>query len=131
MRLSWEEYLMKMAYEIAQFSTCPSAKRGCVIVPYKDENILVTGYTDAPPGEETCNRFGCIMKNGCKRSNHAEVNAIAKAARFGIEINAGHAYIYAEDKRGKFKGMCNHCKELFSCVNVRWTLALPHHFMPQ
>lgn len=73
-------------------ATCPRMHCGCVLV--KDKYVLSTGYNGSLPGLEHCEDAGClIVDNHCVRTNHAEINAIAQAARHGISINGATAYI--------------------------------------
>ncbi|MCK5117468.1 MAG: dCMP deaminase [Candidatus Aegiribacteria sp.] len=73
-------------------ATCPRMHCGCVLV--KDKYVLSTGYNGSLPGLQHCDDEGClIVDNHCVRTNHAEMNAIAQAARHGISINGATAYI--------------------------------------
>ncbi|MGH7831250.1 MAG: deoxycytidylate deaminase, partial [Candidatus Binatia bacterium] len=82
-------------------STCNRAKVGAVIV--RDKNILATGYNGAPAGMPHCIDAGCLIyesktPNGelevnCFRTIHAEINAIAQAAKNGSSIKDGSIYI--------------------------------------
>jgi dCMP deaminase len=66
----------------AERSSCPRLSVGVVLV--RDGRIISTGYNGAPPGMAHCTEVGCDMGEGCKRAIHAEVNAIAWAARNGV-----------------------------------------------
>ncbi len=73
-------------------ATCPRMHCGCVLV--KDKYVLSTGYNGSLPGLPHCDDAGClIVDDHCVRTNHAEMNAIAQAARHGISINGATAYI--------------------------------------
>ncbi|MCK4806307.1 MAG: cytidine/deoxycytidylate deaminase family protein [Candidatus Aegiribacteria sp.] len=73
-------------------ATCPRMHCGCVLV--KDKYVLSTGYNGSLPGLPHCEDVGClIVDNHCVRTNHAEMNAIAQAARHGISINGATAYV--------------------------------------
>jgi dCMP deaminase len=61
---------MTITRQVAERSTCPRAKVGAVIV--RDKNILATGYN------------GTI---------HAEINAIAQAAKNGATITGADIYV--------------------------------------
>lgn len=92
MRPSWDEYFLKLAMLASERATCPRMHCGCVLV--KDKYVLSTGYNGSLPGLEHCEDAGClIVDNHCVRTNHAEMNAIAQAARHGISINRATAYI--------------------------------------
>lgn len=100
-RLDWHQYFMKIAKLVAERSTCCRAKIGAVIV--KDRNILSTGYNGAPSGLPHCTDVGCLvyksitpdgsMEENCFRTIHAEINAIAQAAKHGSSINNADIYI--------------------------------------
>ena len=73
-------------------ATCPRMHCGCVLV--KDRYVLSTGYNGSLPGLAHCEDVGClIVDNHCVRTNHAEMNAIAQAARHGGSLNGATAYI--------------------------------------
>jgi len=73
-------------------ATCPRMHCGCVLV--KDKYVLSTGYNGSLPGLEHCEDIGClIVEEHCVRTNHAEMNAIAQAARHGVSIDGSTAYI--------------------------------------
>lgn len=66
---------MDIALMVKERSTCPRLHVGAVIV--KDNRIKGTGYNGSAPGLEHCDDVGClIIENRCKRTIHAEVNAI-------------------------------------------------------
>lgn len=115
-RPSREFSLMQTAYIWAARSTCSRLHVGCVIS--RDGRILVQGYNGAPAGLEhcdhTCNcpegypkdewrdgrmmevhRYsdaGCPAINPCTRSVHAEQNAIAFAARWGVGLEGAELF---------------------------------------
>lgn len=73
-------------------ATCPRMHCGCVIV--RDKHVLATGYNGSLPGLPHCDEVGClIVEDHCIRTNHAEMNAICQAARNGVSLNGGTAYV--------------------------------------
>lgn len=100
-RLSWHQYFMTITRQVAERSTCNRAKVGAVIV--RDKNILATGYNGAPAGMPHCTDVGCLIyesktpngevEENCFRTIHAEINAIAQAAKNGAIIREGSIYI--------------------------------------
>ena len=100
-RLSWDQYFMTITRQVAERSTCTRAKVGAVIV--RDKNILATGYNGAPAGMPHCTDVGCLIyesktpncdvEQNCFRTIHAEMNAIAQAAKNGASIKEGAIYI--------------------------------------
>jgi len=100
-RLSWDEYFMQICAVVAQRSTCTRAAVGAVIV--HDRNILATGYNGSPAGMPHCTEVGCLVytsthpdgavEENCLRTIHAEINAIAQAAKSGVSIRGSDIYI--------------------------------------
>jgi len=91
-RISWVEYFMGIAHEVAKRSTCDRARVGAVIV--RDKRILTTGYNGSPRGLPHCDDEGHMMVNGsCQRSVHAEANTIIQAALHGVSIEGSIIYV--------------------------------------
>jgi len=100
-RLSWDEYFMTITRQVAERSTCLRAHIGAVIV--RDKNILATGYNGSPAGAPHCTEVGCLIyksqtpageiEENCFRTIHAEINAIAQAAKNGAAIRGADIYI--------------------------------------
>lgn len=100
-RLSWDEYFLTITRQVAERSTCTRAKVGAVIV--RDKSILATGYNGSPSGMPHCLEVGCLVyrtqtptgetEENCWRTIHAEINAIAQAARNGAAIRDASVYI--------------------------------------
>lgn len=93
MRPSWDRYFLDIAKAVATRSTCNRKQVGCVIV--RDKCILSTGYGGSFRGAPHCSEEGCICgpDGGCRRTSHAESNAIAQAARHGIRLDGSTAYV--------------------------------------
>jgi len=98
-RPSWDDYFMKIAEMVGSRGTCDRGRNGAVIV--RNKRILTTGYVGSPVGLPHCDEVGHQMKEmsgdgkksmHCVRTTHAEQNAIAQAARFGISIEGGTIY---------------------------------------
>lgn len=86
---------MRVAESMALRATCKRAQHGCVIT--KDNQIVATGYNGSLPGEPHCVDVGCLMIDGhCKRTLHAEENAIIQAARMGVSLAGGWLYVTGE-----------------------------------
>jgi dCMP deaminase len=100
-RPTWDQYFMTITREVAERSTCLRAKVGAVIV--RDKNILATGYNGSPAGLPHCLDVGCLIyrsttpsgevEENCFRCIHAEINAIAQAAKNGASIRDGDIYL--------------------------------------
>ncbi|MBR3628667.1 MAG: cytidine/deoxycytidylate deaminase family protein [Elusimicrobia bacterium] len=98
-RPSWDEYFMKLAWLVAERSTCVRHHVGAVIV--RDKRILTTGYNGAAANIKDCLELGCLrnqlnIPSGTRheicRAIHAEQNAIIQAGTHGININGGTLY---------------------------------------
>lgn len=91
-RVSWDDYFLNLAAEVATRATCTRKRVGCVIV--RDKSIVSTGYNGSVRGQPHCLEVGCLMSGGhCIRTIHAEVNAIAQAARYGTTVDGSTVYI--------------------------------------
>ncbi len=99
-RPSWDEYFIGMARYVSTRATCDRGRSGCVIV--RDKRVISTGYVGSPPGLPHCDDVGHDMhtvinddgskSEHCVRTVHAEQNAIAQAARFGIALDGATIY---------------------------------------
>ena len=91
MRISKDEYFLKIAGLVSKRSTCIKRNVGSVLV--KDSHILSTGYNGAPSGFNHCTSKTCVrqnLKSGEKpelcRGVHSEINCIIQAAIHGTSI---------------------------------------------
>ena len=101
-RVSWKDYFMNIAREVAARSTCDRKHVGAVIV--REKTILSTGYNGSIKGLPHCDEVGCEMVDGhCVRTTHAEANAIVQAAKNGIQINQSEIYVTASPCYDCFK----------------------------
>jgi dCMP deaminase len=118
-RLGWHEYFMSVAHLISRRATCTRGHIGAVIV--RDHNILSTGYNGAPSGLPHCNETNCrifrsthpdgTVEENCVNTIHAEINAIAQAAKHGVSIRDADIYITASP--------CLHCLKVLINVGIR------------
>lgn len=100
---------MQVAEVFATRSTCSRAHVGVVIA--REGRILTTGYNGAPAGMAHCDHsheynieydeatrlqlygtMGQPQNRGCQVAVHAEANAIAYAARYGISLEGAELY---------------------------------------
>lgn len=101
---------MQTARLWAERSTCARLHVGCVVA--RESRILTTGYNGAPAGAPHCDhtctcpegynppkdergevhKFGCNALKPCLISSHAEANAIAFAARYGLSLEGAMLY---------------------------------------
>jgi len=101
-RPSWDEYFLDMVKMVGSRGTCDRGRSGAILV--KDKRILATGHVGSPIGIDHCDDVGHemytittttedgITSRHCLRTAHAELNAIANAARFGVAINDATLY---------------------------------------
>ena len=118
-RPTWDEYFMTITAQVAERSTCLRAKVGAVIV--RDRSILATGYNGSPAGMPHCLEAGCLIyksntptgdvEENCFRTIHAEINAIAQAARHGSRIDGADVYVTHTP--------CIHCLKVLVNTGVR------------
>ena len=95
---------MILAKVAASRSVCNSRPVGCVLV--KDNQVISTGYNGPPPQAKSCTEFGgkgychrralgvsVAQKQDACRASHAEINAVAMAAKQGISVDGSTLYI--------------------------------------
>lgn len=91
-------FFLKTAYLLGKQSKCVSHQVGAIIV--KNERIISTGYNGTPKGFTNCDEV--FEKNNFNREAHytwsktyeihAEMNAIAFAAKYDIGIEGAEIY---------------------------------------
>jgi dCMP deaminase len=98
-RPSWDEYFLKMAFLVAERSTCLRHHVGAIII--KDRYVLTTGYNGAARNIDDCLKLGCLRnqlnipsgeRHEICRAIHAEQNAIIQAGVHGVNIDDGTLY---------------------------------------
>ena len=84
-----DDYFMKHAELAASMSYCKRSQVGAVIV--KNERVIGEGRNGTLSGTENC----CEDKDGNSKDTvvHAELNAIAFAAKYGIATDNCHLYV--------------------------------------
>jgi dCMP deaminase len=89
---SWDVYFMRLAYEVATKSKDPSTKFGAVIV--RDKRPILFGYNGLPPKVQD---YSERLNTGAKYPwiVHAETNAIACGAKYGIATNDSTLFVGA------------------------------------
>lgn len=96
-----DDYYLEIAQTVALRSNCVGRKVGAVMV--RGDRIVATGYNGTPEGMTNCQQGGCTRCSDRKRFKsgtnydlcicvHAEANAIATAARFGIALDGATLY---------------------------------------
>lgn len=84
------ELLLDIAAQVARRSTCSRLAVGAVLA--RDGRILSTGRNGAPSGLPHCDHT-LDSHSPCTTSVHAEVNAIAFAARHGASSDGATLYL--------------------------------------
>lgn len=105
MRPTRDSMLMEMAKVVSSRATCSRQSVGVVVA--REGRVLVTGYNGAPAGMKHCKHvcdcdpdyegvriasgskahsITCEVNRPCETSVHAECNAIAYAARYGVSL---------------------------------------------
>ena len=81
-RPSFDAIWVEVADTISKRGSCPRRQVGAVIVD-ADNQIISTGYNGAPRGLPHCTEAGCLVDDTgrCKRTAHAEANALIQAGR--------------------------------------------------
>ncbi len=98
-RLTRDEYFLAISNIVAARATCDRLWCGCVLVVAGE--IIATGYNGAPSGLAECDEVGHLLvmdddgRNHCKRSIHAEQNALYQAKRHHPNLDGATAYVSA------------------------------------
>lgn len=98
LRPNRSEVLFQVALAYAQRGTCDRKKVGAVIA--REGRIISVGYNGAPPGLPHCeeNEHGWNDEEkakmlGCVNATHAEANALAFAARYGVSTDDAELFV--------------------------------------
>ena len=87
-RPTWDQYFMSVAYLIGTRSSCSRLHVGCVIT--RENRIVSTGYNGHLPGAPHTS----LVRDGHEQMTvHAESNAVTDAAKRGVLLADGIAYI--------------------------------------
>lgn len=118
-RPEWDHYFLDLVRSVGERGTCNRGRAGCLVV--KDKRIVATGYVGAPPKLAHCDDVGhwfkkTIHEDGsvtqhCIRTVHAEANAIAQAAKYGIGIDGATLYCKIEP--------CLDCTKLLISAGIK------------
>lgn len=91
MTKNWTDHFLEMAHLVATKSKDPNTKVGCIVVS-EDKVVVATGYNGLPRGVEDKPER---MERPAKYlwTSHAEENAVAQAARVGMKLKGGTAFV--------------------------------------
>ncbi len=105
-RPDWDEYFMGFARAAARRATCDRQHVGAVIVVEKQ--VVATGYNGSVRGLPHCDEVGHDLVGGhCVRTIHAEMNALAQAARRGVAVEGAAIYTTASPCWACFRVLVN------------------------
>ena len=148
-RLTRDEYFLAISNIVAARATCDRLWAGCVIVV--DGEIVATGYNGAPSGLPECDEVGHLMVPGddgrshCKRTIHAEQNALYQAKKRHRNLKGAVAYVNATPcevclsellKWGVTRVVCGSVyrnverQEVTSTLTTAWSAVIEYHPMP-
>jgi len=105
------QFIMSLAEEASKESKCNSRKVGCVIID-ADKHIMVTGCNGSDCNFTTCLRADSEIGENLQscRSMHAEVDAITRAMKLGLDLS--NCYLYCT------LHPCCQCAALINSVNI-------------
>lgn len=146
-RISRDDMLMEIAHVVAKRATCSRAQVGAVFS--RDGRIISTGYNGAPAGMAHCDHTCLCGKSKvtpptdnsnnvlfthhewcpsiipCEIVEHAERNAIAYAARYGLALDGSVVHVTHAPCLACAKSVINAgVKELYYQIPYRLTEGL-------
>ena len=96
--MNWNDYFAKITLTVSQKSKCQRRQVGCILV--KDKRIIATGYNGLPPKYPDCEpgKLHCGKRESGTGLHsipcvHAEANAIAQCAKFGVSTKDAEAWV--------------------------------------
>ena len=105
-RPNWDEYFLGFAEAASKRATCDRKHVGAVVI--LNRQIVSSGYNGSVIGAEHCDEVGHDMEDGhCVRTIHAEMNALAQAARRGAKIEGATIYSTASPCWDCFRVLVN------------------------
>jgi len=97
---------MSFSSAAARRSTCDRKHVGAVIVVQRQ--VVATGYNGSIQGMPHCDDIGHDLDGGhCVRTIHAEMNALAQAARRGVAVERAAIYTTASPCWACFRVLVN------------------------
>lgn len=141
-RISKDEYFLRLAKQVSARSTCLLIRFGAVLV--KEDAILATGYNGTARGSLNCLNFGvCLKELYGEKSRvsyaycpavHAEENCIINAARSGVSTLGSTLYyasvlpypnakLEAVQLRHLKEGPCVRCRRVLINAGVSKTFS--------
>lgn len=95
MRPTKPQIFMEIASTWAKLSTCSARVAVGAVIVNSFGQIISSGYNGSPRGFPHCNEIGCDFDDHghCRRTIHAEVNAIIQCARVGVSCDDCVIYV--------------------------------------
>lgn len=110
MRIERDQMMLGMAEYVAMRGSCTKLQVGAVIA--RDHRCISTGYNGAPAGVAHCSHtLAEDARITCERSVHAEANAVAYAARYGVSTEGCTLYVTHQP--------CINCAKLIINAGIR------------
>lgn len=106
------DFIVDLLCSIKKNSKCPEGRQHSCVIVSEFKLVVSTGYNGAAYGERECDCDG-LPKAHCLAqclAVHAEVNALAHAARVGVPIRGAAAWVT--------KGPCWRCRSMLKQAGV-------------
>ena len=116
-----DQVFCHVAETVAQLATCCRLKVGCVLLT-EEGKLCGQGYNGAGPGMPHCSPDGCNPSCRCRRTRHAEKNALSSLT--GTPFTAYTAFLTHEP-------CCDCAKDLIAEGVRRVVYVSPYNSMPQ
>lgn len=119
---TWLSYFMNVARVISTKSKDPSTKVGAIAVDTTSKRILATGYNGFPAGvQERPERWERPTKYAFVA--HSELNIVASAARFGINLTGSTLFVTLHP--------CVDCAKVIASSGIRNVVYIDTEMKPQ
>lgn len=103
------QMLAEIAAVVSLRSTCSRLNVGAVLS--REGRVISLGYNGAPAGVDHCDHTNDRPGDGCAKAVHAEANAIAFAARYGVATDRSVLHVTHMP--------CRKCAELIINAGIR------------
>ncbi len=105
---------LSLAEYMASMSKCDRANVGAVIIDTYRLKVLGSGFNSPPEGHPTCEEAGHLMfENSCKRTIHAEINALFDALSFNHPARIKESILYVTHEP------CPDCLKLLGRAGIK------------
>ena len=119
---TWLSYFMNIARVVSSKSKDPSTKVGAIAVDTTTKRILATGYNGFPAGvKEKAERWERPTKYAFVA--HSELNIVASAARFGINLTGSTLFVTLHP--------CVDCAKVIASAGFKNVIYIDEEMKPQ